>query len=191
MVTTEHNKLEPVKWVDNHADYLYRYALSRLGNSEISRDLVQDVFLAALEKVDSFEGRSTERTWLTSILRYKIIDIYRTKAALRTEVDREQKFEAATENFFESNGHWSDNHEPMPIGDETFDVIQSREFEKILNQCMKKLPGVCLSVFTMKYLDDDSAVTICKELNLSQSNYWTIIHRAKLNLRACLQKNWI
>lgn len=191
MLSTDHHTLKPAKWVDNHADFLYRYAASRISDRETSRDLVQDVFLAALEKVPSFEGRSTERTWLTSILRYKIIDIYRKKAAGSVEMAIVERFEASADGFFEANGHWTEKHRPVPVWDQHSDVIQSKEFEKILGQCMKKLPLVCKSVFTMKHLDGDSATTICQSLNLTQSNYWTIIHRAKLNLRACLQKNWI
>lgn len=183
--------LEPAKWVDKHADFLYNYAASRINSSEAARDLVQDVFLAALERVSSFEGRSTERTWLTSILRNKIIDIYRKRNSASVEIAGLVKAESDLQDFFETNGHWVNEHRPLPAWEHDVDLVRSKEFEKILEQCMKKLPHVWMSVFTMKHLDEDSAKTICQKLNITQSNYWVIIHRAKLNLRACLQKNWI
>jgi RNA polymerase sigma factor (sigma-70 family) len=73
--------LDPHKWVDNYADYLYAYAISRINDEEQARDLVQEVFLAALERADKFEGKSTERTWLTAILKNKIVDIYRKRSS--------------------------------------------------------------------------------------------------------------
>lgn len=191
MIANEYNTLEPAKWVNNHAEYLYNYAASRLYDKETARDLIQDVFLAALQKIDSFEGRSTERTWLTSILRNKIIDIYRKKSVSTIEIDSTQSTISGFQDFFEANGHWMDKHRPLSIWADEFDSVRSKEFEKILEQCMKKLPGVWMTVFSMKYLDDDSTKSICKELGITPSNYWIIIHRAKLNLRACLQKNWI
>jgi len=80
-MVTEKQSLDPHNWVKAHADYLYSYTLSRINNEEQAKDLVQETFLAALEKVDRFEGKSTERTWLTAILKNKIIDIYRKKSS--------------------------------------------------------------------------------------------------------------
>ena len=69
--------------------------------------------------------------------------------------------------------------------------LVNKEFNSILQKCMQKLPVLWLSIFTMKHMDDQSTDMICSELKITQSNFWVIIHRTKLNLRACLQKNWI
>lgn len=191
MTSTNINTLEPKKWVENHADYLYRYAVSRLNNKETARDLIQEVFLAALEKVGTFEGRSTERTWLTSILRFKIIDIYRKKSTVIVAIACLERPDADQHNFFEENGHWKDKYSPAPIWKDDIDILRSKEFQMTLERCMKKLPDMWMSVFTMKHLDEESTKTVCEVLNISKANYWAIIHRAKLNLRACLHKNWI
>ncbi len=71
------NNLEPNSWVDNYADYLYRYAQSRVNDSAVAEDLVQETFLSAWKARERFEGRSSEKTWLSSILKNKIIDYYR------------------------------------------------------------------------------------------------------------------
>jgi RNA polymerase sigma-70 factor (ECF subfamily) len=182
--------LNPHNWVATHADYLYAYAITRINDEEQAKDLVQETFLAALEKTGSFEGRSSERTWLTAILRNKIIDIYRKRSSgLRgvqiNEAEEEQ------EDFFAEDGHWIKEHGPREFGIEDKDHLVNKEFELILKRCMQKLPELWKSVFTMKHIDEEATDIICAELKVTSANFWVIIHRAKVNLRACLQKNWI
>lgn len=186
------NSTGPRVWVARHADYLYSYALARVNDGELARDLVQETFLAALERLKKFEGKSTERTWLTAILKNKIVDIYRKKASAFVKEPAVTFAEYETDDFFEPDAHnWKIDHRPAEFGIEQPDHLESKEFELILQRCMRKLPSLWLSVFTMKHLDDEPADTICNHLRISASNFWVIIHRAKLSLRECLQKNWI
>src|SRR5579859_6875339 len=191
MITQTH-QLEPRNWVATHADYLYAYAIARINDEEQAKDLVQETFLAALQKVDKFEGKSSERTWLTAILKYKIIDVYRKKSSglvVNADVQRAEQEQA---DFFDpEDGHWMNEHAPITFGIDDHDPLANKEFNSILQKCMQKLPALWLSIFTMKHMDDQTTDTICSELKLTQSNFWVIIHRTKLNLRACLQKNWI
>jgi RNA polymerase sigma-70 factor (TIGR02943 family) len=190
-MSAETDKLNPHQWVKAHADYLYAYALPRINDEEQARDLVQETFLAALEKVKTFEGRSSERTWLTAILRNKIIDVYRKKSSGLVNIEVKQA-EKEQEDFFDSEyGHWNSGPAPQPFAIDNYDPLASKEFNSVLAKCMEKLPELWLSVFTMKHMDDETTDTICAELKLTSSNFWVIIHRAKLSLRACLQKNWI
>ncbi|WP_436486601.1 sigma-70 family RNA polymerase sigma factor [Chitinophaga sp. ARDCPP14] len=186
------NTLDPHSWVNKYADYLYTYAVTRINDEEQARDLVQETFLAALEKVDTFEGRSTERTWLTAILKFKVIDVYRKNSSAFAKRANLSDAEREHQDFFDAiDGHWNDQHRPRELGIERPDALENKEFQRILQLCMKKLPVLWLSVFTMKHMDDESTETICNTLKVSASNFWVIIHRAKVNLRACLQKNWI
>lgn len=179
---------DPRQWVDRYADHLYSYAFIRLDNEEQARDLVQETFLSALEKVSEFRGNSSERTWLTAILKYKIIDVYRKRnSGLRMQRMEE---EPELEFFEEGNGHWKEAYSPQPIATEGADPLTNKELAAILKKCLLKLPALWLSVFTMKHLDEIATETICKELKVTASNFWVIIHRAKLNLRACIQKSW-
>ncbi len=182
--------LNPHQWVYTHADYLYAYAIRRINDDEKAKDLVQETFLAALERADKFEGRSSERTWLTAILKNKIVDVYRKKTALPMSdlinAEKEQH------DFFDQNdGHWNKEYAPQPFGIESADPLHNKEFNEIFKRCMEKLPALWMSIFTMKHLDDESTEKICLDLKVTAANFWVIIHRAKLNLRACLQKNWI
>jgi len=179
--------IDPRQWVDNYADYLYNYALNRISDMEEARDLVQETFLAALENINRFESRSSEKTWLTGILKHKIIDIYRKRSSLKnislSEKDQHDFFDAET-------GHWRPDHMPEVFGVEKTATLENKEFHGILLKCIQKLPPLWMSVFTMKHIDDEKSDMICTALKVSSSNFWVIIHRAKLNLRACLQKNW-
>lgn len=182
--------LNPNQWVARYADYLYGFALVRIADNHLARDLVQETFLAALERRTSFEGRSSERTWLTAILKNKIIDIYRSRSSALNGQNISAA-EAADIDFFDSeNGHWNNHYRPLEIGIEQPDALENKEFQQILSACMKKLPALWSSVFTLKHIDQQSTKLICSELKVTPSNFWVIIHRTKINLRACLQKNW-
>ncbi len=186
------NDLNPHLWVEKYADYLYGFAITRLNNEDLVKDLVQETFLAALARIGTFEGKSSERTWLTAILKNKIVDIYRKKASGRHRIDISPQSVSGDDDFFDSNdGHWKVQHQPVAFGIEAFDPLLNNELAAILRQCMKKLPSLWLSIFTMKHIDDLKTEIICSELKVTPANFWVIMHRAKLNLRACLQKNWI
>ena len=184
--------INPHNWVAKHADCLYTYAITRINDAELARDLVQETFLAALEKVDKFEGRSSERTWLIAIIKNKIIDVYRKRAAcVVVTTDLEKPAEGEPDFFNPDYCNWKVEQWPQEMGIEADNAVISKEFVHVLQKCMQKLPHLWLSVFTMKHMDEQATETICAELKVSPSNFWVIIHRAKVNLRACLQKNWI
>jgi RNA polymerase sigma-70 factor (ECF subfamily) len=189
-MAADNQLLNPRLWVETHADYLYGYTLSRLNDEELAKDLVQETFLAALQRADKFEGKSSERTWLTAILKNKIIDVYRKKSSSLKNTDAKQAEEEQQDFFDEDNGHWNKAYQPKPFGIEDHDPLAGKEFNSILQKCMQKLPSLWMAVFTMKHIDDATTDIICSELKVTQANFWVIIHRAKLNLRACLQKNW-
>jgi RNA polymerase sigma-70 factor (TIGR02943 family) len=189
MVTSQPT-INPHNWVAMHADYLYAYAITRIADEEQVRDLVQETFLAALERIKQFEGRSSERTWLTAILKNKIIDVYRKNSrvgaakSIGTSDEEPQYFDPDLNN-------WKKAHWPLSLGVEDADPLRNKELNRILQLCMKKLPPLWLAIFTMKHMDDESKEVICSELKVSDANFWVIIHRAKVNLRSCLQKNWM
>jgi RNA polymerase sigma-70 factor (ECF subfamily) len=181
---------DPRNWVLHHADALYAYALARLDDQHQARDLVQDTFLFALGQLDRFEGRSSERTWLTAILKYRIIDVYRKKnSALANPLPIENA--DPDRDFFEpSNGHWKEIYAPQPMDLQHADPLIRKELADILKKCMQQLPQLWRSVFIMKHMEDEKTEAICTGLKITPSNFWVIIHRAKLNLRACIQKSW-
>src|SRR5690606_38586336 len=69
--------INPENWIDKYSDYLFNYTIVRVNDREVTNDLISETFLAALRSRKNFKGESTERTWLISILKRKIIDYYR------------------------------------------------------------------------------------------------------------------
>jgi RNA polymerase sigma-70 factor (TIGR02943 family) len=191
----ELNLLQPEKWVILYGDYLYSLAMIRIGNKETAQDLVQETFLSAIKAKDTFNGLSSEKTWLTAILNNKVIDFYRKRDVLKDSanylVDTETSFyntffDTADENF----GHWHKNTSPKAWDEGADAPMRQNEFHKVLKYCISKMPSKLVPAFVAKYIDEEDTEKICKELNLSSSNYWVMIHRAKVLIRSCLEKNW-
>ncbi|MEJ7585927.1 MAG: sigma-70 family RNA polymerase sigma factor [Ferruginibacter sp.] len=183
-------KVEPHLWVDEYADYLYNYAMTRLSDEEVAKDLIQETFLSALENVGKFEGRCTEKTWLTAILKHKILDVYRSRCRV-LEAKKTRDSHNMGKTFFQEDGHWNVSDQPRPFSTEQAGKLDNKEFQSILLRCMQKLPALWMTIFSMKFMEEENSDNICRELKVTAANYWVIIHRAKINLRACLQKNWL
>ena len=187
------NNLEPNDWVKNYSDYLYKFAYYRVNNQELAEDLVQDTFLSGIKGRDTYKGQASEKTWLVSILKNKIIDHYK-KASTKNESPLQLNTEEAPsyDYFFDKKrmGHWQNDTSPKEwnLSDSQ---TETKEFYSILEKCLEKLPVKWKGVFSMSLLDDKDANIVCKEFNLSSSNFWVIMHRAKLEIRECLEKNWI
>lgn len=175
-------------WVNEHADALYGYALKRVSAEETAKDLVQETFLSAWKTRDGFRREASARTWLFTILKSRITDHYR-RTASRIQVT-ELQADDSEDFFFDEAGHWRKQAYPREWPAESFHPAAVQEFQEVLGNCRGKLKEIQGVVFSMKYLDDWESEEICKELNLSPANFWVIIHRAKVQLRACLEKNW-
>ena len=187
------NGLEPQKWIERYGDALYAFAMMRLHRMEVAEDLVQDTFVSAYKAKDTFLANASEKTWLISILKRKIIDYYRKKST-QNELnifDKDAKDDFMN-HFFdrESSGHWAEGGIPQAWGKDFETSVESDEFQQILSNCLGKIPPKAAAVFTLKNVDDLTSEEICKELDIKPSNYWVLMHRAKLQLRECLQKNW-
>lgn len=180
--------LSPSDWISNYADALYAYAKPRVNDAQLAEDLVQETFLSAWKAREGFKGEASEKSWLFTILKHKIIDHYRKKSK---EIIHSASEQDATDDFFNQAEHWTEKDQPLNWGVDGLDSLQQKEFLTVLEGCKKKLQHLQQAVFVMKYIEDLDAADICKELNITPSNYWVLIHRAKLGLRACLEKNWI
>lgn len=180
--------LDPNKWVDLYGDYLYNFAITRIYDKELAHDLVQETFLSAVRAKDGFLGKSSEKTWLTSILKRKIIDHYRKNSRNKEDklLDRDDFFQR--EGIL--RGHWEDEHLPNNWKHKDVEVLEDSEFYKVLQTCLTRLPQKMAATFVMKELEDMSTEEVCKELDVTPSNLWVMMHRAKLQLRECIEKKW-
>ncbi len=195
MAEAEKLTLEPRLWVDRHGDYLYNYAIVRVNDPEKAGDLVQDTFLAGLNAKENFQGRSSERTWLTSILKRKIIDTYRKTYSSREISMSEYQEEVGDGDYYESTGpfkgHWLEgrgphSHSLIPDGE-----LEQSELRRIIEKCISLLPPNLASVFIMKMIDETESDEVCKELGITSSNLWVMLHRARLKMRGCVESKWL
>ncbi|MBO9732182.1 MAG: sigma-70 family RNA polymerase sigma factor [Chitinophaga sp.] len=178
----------PDEWVKLYADDLYKFAVIRVSDSELAQDLVQDTFLSALQAAVQFRGESSEKTWLMAILKHKIIDHFRAagKATVTVSIHDSDPHHL----FFNEKGHWNKEMAPKAWISDINSKQEQTDFYSMLRACMNKLNEIGKKVFNLKYLEEKESTDICKELSITTSNYWVIVHRAKLQLRSCLEKNW-
>lgn len=174
------------EWVGSYTNDLYSWAIYKVSDPELAKDLIQDTFLAAAEKLASFRGESSPKTWLFSILNYKIIDVYRKKVNQPVETD-----DRIFSNFFDEDGTWHREKRPVDWHHEEKNLLDDEEFQKVLKECLEALPDQWNMCVKLKYLMNKKGNEICQELGLATTNYWQIIHRAKLQLRECVELNWL
>jgi RNA polymerase sigma-70 factor (ECF subfamily) len=174
------------KWVEEYTSDLYKWAFYKISDSEQAKDLVQDTFLAAAEKIGSFKGESSPKTWLFSILNHKITDHYRKKVS--QPIPLEDKSMA---RFFEKDGDWQESNKPKNWQDvDDNNLLDDGEFQAILKKCLDALPEKWSTSVRLKYLTEKNGEEICQELGITTSNFWQIVHRAKVQLRDCIEINW-
>lgn len=175
------------RWVDDHGDFLFRFALSRVHSRDAAEDLVQETFLAALHAQDRFVGGSTERTWLVGILKRKTIDHLRRKYHERPVSDLVAN-SPSTDNRFDSHGNWRIQPGNWPTSSTS--PLEKQEFWTVFSNCLQKLPERLASAFMLREMDGLDGQEVCRILNISANNLWVMLHRARGNLVRCLEINW-
>jgi RNA polymerase sigma-70 factor (ECF subfamily) len=169
--------------VDLYGDYLYRYALGQLRDRSDAEDLVQETFLAALQARDRFHGQSSERTWLVSILRHKICDYFRRRCRERTIPDSSSP---------ESDGRLDETmlwlHETAGECLSPSRRLDLQDFRRSVETALHILPRRIAEAFTMYEMEELSSAEICQHLDISEGNLWTMVHRARKQLRGLLSR---
>ena len=169
-------KSDPSEWPERYGDRLYRFALARVGDYEVAADLVQETFLAALQGRGQFVGESQEFTWLAGILKHKALD-HRRRIARRKE--------KKSAEFFDDEGYWHDAPTEWPT-----DALEREELREALRECLAALPLHWAEAFVLREVEGCSCPEIGQRLGLAATNVWTRLHRARLQLRDCLERNW-
>lgn len=185
---------DPLEWFVLYGDYLFAYARRRVRHQSAAEDLVQETFLAALSATKTFAGKSSEKTWLTGILKHKIYD-YFGKQSRQPDLTAEEADMSGYDFLFkredEWNGHWNDNFAPADWENVSpLRNVEAGEFQNVFSNCLTGLPERIAYVFVMREVDGLTSQEICGVLMISTSNYWTMMHRARLHLRRCLEINW-
>ena len=183
--------LDPARWLQEYGDFLYYYALRRLRDAAQAEDMVQETLLAALEARTGYAGRASEKTWLTGILKHKIVDSIRKQVREFPAENIVALSDAAVENdvdtIFDARGHWI--HPPQDWG-KPHQTLENREFMEAFIYCIKRLKPVLARVFSLKELIGEPTEEICKELDITATNCGVMLYRARMGLRNCLEIRW-
>ncbi len=178
---------DPAQWVELYGDYLFRYALIHLKDRSEAEDVVQETFLSAISAREGFSGKSSEKTWLTGILKNKVIDVFRKRKRVKPDECIEETA-AGSEAYFDEKGFWKIT--PCDWGNHPLQSLEQKQFWEILRSCLHHLPEIMQEAFFLGEINEYSGQGICKVLEISSSNYWVLLHRARLKLRSCLEVNW-
>jgi RNA polymerase sigma-70 factor (ECF subfamily) len=167
---------------------LLRFAILQLRNPTLAEDAVQDALIAVLEKPERFAGQSTLRTYVTGILKHKIIDLLRASGRIRQfDIGDDQSEDDVIDALFAADGHTVEKPRPWSNPDS---ALEQKDFFRVMEICLEKLPPKTARVFLMREWLELETDEICKELAISTSNAWVILYRARLRLRDCLELNW-
>ena len=180
--------IDPDRWVDDHGDALYGYAMLRLRDADSAAEVVQETFLEALKARSRFLGRSSERTWLIGILKHKIIDQFRRQARRERGIGGDEAPGLEIGEFFDERGGWKvavDRWAELPES-----VVERAEFWEVFRACLAELPTSYAEAFTLCELEELSGPEACKILDVTPTNLWARLHRARLLLRKSLETNW-
>lgn len=182
---SEH-QLHPNQWIELYSDYLFNYTISRVNDREIAKDIIQDTFFAGLKSMKNFKGEASERTWLISILKRKIVDYYRRINSKKGQAEIRMQY-----NTDENEGDWLEERIPDENDLNAEERIENSELGDALYNCLDQLTEKQATVFKMKTILNYDTETICNELNITASNLWVIIHRARIAMAECMEKNWM
>jgi RNA polymerase sigma-70 factor (ECF subfamily) len=170
-------------------DYLYRFALLHLRDEARAEDVVQETLLAAMQNREGFSGRAQLRTWLTGILKHKIIDVFRRQAREATFDPLAGEDDEAGEAYFDAarRDHWVSFPQTWADPEKSF---EQKRFWEVFDQCSGQLSAQAARVFAMRELMGLETGEICKELGITANNCWVLLYRARMGLRQCLEAKW-
>ncbi|MEJ2344502.1 MAG: sigma-70 family RNA polymerase sigma factor [Gammaproteobacteria bacterium] len=179
---------EAERWLEEHGNALYSFALVHLRDADRAEDAVQETLLAALQARGNYRGSASVRTWLIGILKHKIVDEFRRQARDPAvdgseEVAWERAEAARVEHEFNDAGRWT---HPLSEWGNPERHASGRQFWELIERCLAALSPRAARLFVLRDLWEMDADAVCKELSITPSNLWTSLHRARLGMRQCL-----
>ena len=183
-VTITEPVLNPETWIDEYGDYLFRYAMSRLRDTTAAEEVVQETLLSGIRYQQQFAGRGSERAWLLGILKRKIIDYVRMRSKYHQRYEDEAD---PTVDLFDQQGRWKKGAWPNLSPDSN---LSMEELWHIVKQCLETLPKSQADVFVLSVMEEMDTPDICRQLEITPSNFWVRLHRARVGLAKCVGSQW-
>ena len=186
-MSSTHSSKDLSSWVEKYTNDLLAYTLTKVSDLEIAQDIVQETFVAAVKALPNFKGNSAPKTWLIGILKRKVADYYRKKNRDMTSNNVEVESIERSETYFLDNGSWQAG---MNEWTPDLHLLDDKSFNLVFKDCMNNLPENWNYAIRQKFLEGTSSAEICKVLDITPTNYWQIIRRAKLHVKGCLEQKW-
>lgn len=177
-------------WLEEHGDYLFRFAMLKLKDAALAEDLVQDTLVSAMAAKDRYLPLATVRTWLTTIMKNKILDHWRRQGREITATDLMGAAgeDASVDEFFNQAGRWADMPNVYPNPDA---ALESKQFWAVFEHCLSRLKPQQAEVFLAKEVHGMESQEISESYSLSPNNIWVLMHRARVALGKCLEIHWV
>lgn len=185
-----HDLSPPDQWLPLYGDVLYRYGITRVHKPDIAEDLVQETLLAALKAKENYAGQASEKTWLIGILKHKIIDHFRKLSRENThEFDEQVAIKEENSDFFNQKGNWQVE---LSTWSKPEKAMEQEQFMSVLQSCIERLPPRMSQLFVLRELNDMSNKEINEVMSIStDNNLWVMLSRVRVQLRHCLDLNWL
>ena len=172
-------------WVEQYGDMLYRYTLVRVKDPDAAEEIVQVTLLAALQAQHSFQGRSSEKSWLFGILKHKILDHFRELKTQRTYEVTSEDGPDPLDNAYLHSGQWA--NAPKNWDTDPHKAVENSQLMEAMSLCLDRLSDKFRNIFVLKEIEGLTSEEICKEMGIKPTNLWVILHRARNQLRKCLE----
>jgi len=173
--------LNPENWIRDYQEYLVNFARKKVSDQGIAEDLVQDTFLSVWAARARFRGHCSEKTWLVGVLKNKIIDHYRRSS--RRPLVTESDLEAYARVDDGDRGAWLEQNAIASDRSNPSKNTERFEFMEQLDKGIALLPDLSGKAFRMREIQGLSTEEITRSLNITKSNLWVLIHRAKSGLQ--------
>lgn len=184
-----HELSAPDQWLGLYGDILYRYGITRVRNPEIAEELVQETLLAAFNAKPDYAGQASEQTWLIGILKHKIIDYFRKSSREKARQFDDYITDSENNDYFDQQGNWQIDFSSWSKPDQS---MEQEQFLTILQDCIDRLSPRMAQLFILRELDGMNNEDICELMSISTvNNCWVMLSRIRVQLRHCLDINWI
>lgn len=175
--------------IDQLGMSMLRIARLYVSDLHVAEDVVQETWVAVLRGIERFEGRSSLKTWIFTILANRA----RTRAVRESRYvpleppDSDAEPTVEPERFNPGAGHWLDGTGPRGWDTIPEERLLSRETGDIIQQTIAALPPNQAAVIRLRDIDGLSSAEVCNMLNLSETNQRVLLHRARSRVRRALE----